>query len=82
MLSFAGFAERGGRPDEHRDGWGIAFSEGARGHTGPRIAGELPPVRAGIVKSLLWHSYAAESCERKHRYPLYCAIYIVLTTLK
>jgi glutamine amidotransferase len=31
MLSFAGFAERGGHPDEHRDGWGIAFFEGARG---------------------------------------------------
>eukprot|EP01032_Pedospumella_encystans_P029920 gene29920-33769_t len=24
-FSFAGFAERGGRTGEHRDGWGIAF---------------------------------------------------------
>ena len=24
-FSFAGFAERGGRTDEHRDGWGIAY---------------------------------------------------------
>ncbi len=29
MLSFSGFAERGGRTDEHKDGWGIAFFEGA-----------------------------------------------------
>ncbi|MEG2030443.1 MAG: class II glutamine amidotransferase [Janthinobacterium sp.] len=27
-FSFAGFAERGGRTDEHRDGWGIAFHSG------------------------------------------------------
>jgi predicted glutamine amidotransferase len=26
-FSFAGFAERGGRTGEHRDGWGIAFHE-------------------------------------------------------
>jgi len=29
MFSFTGFAERGGRTDHHRDGWGIAFFEGA-----------------------------------------------------
>jgi glutamine amidotransferase len=29
MFSFSGFAERGGRTDEHKDGWGIAFFEGA-----------------------------------------------------
>jgi predicted glutamine amidotransferase len=31
-FSFAGFAERGGRTDEHKDGWGIAFhdAEGCR----------------------------------------------------
>jgi predicted glutamine amidotransferase len=28
-FSFAGFAERGGRTGEHRDGWGIAFHEAA-----------------------------------------------------
>ncbi len=29
VFSFTGFAHRGGRTDEHKDGWGIAFSEGA-----------------------------------------------------
>jgi predicted glutamine amidotransferase len=27
-FSFCGFAQRGGKTDEHRDGWGIAFFEG------------------------------------------------------
>ncbi len=27
-FSFRGFAQRGGKTDEHRDGWGIAFFEG------------------------------------------------------
>jgi glutamine amidotransferase len=27
-FSFSGFAQRGGRTDEHKDGWGIAFFEG------------------------------------------------------
>ena len=27
MFSFSGFAERGGRTDEHADGWGVAFFE-------------------------------------------------------
>ena len=30
-FSFSGFAQRGGRTDEHADGWGIAFFEGERG---------------------------------------------------
>jgi predicted glutamine amidotransferase len=29
VFSFTGFATRGGLTDEHRDGWGIAFFEGA-----------------------------------------------------
>ncbi|HEY0846822.1 MAG TPA: class II glutamine amidotransferase [Noviherbaspirillum sp.] len=29
VFSFTGFATRGGRTDEHNDGWGIAFFEGA-----------------------------------------------------
>ena len=29
VFSFTGFAQRGGRTDTHRDGWGIAFFEGA-----------------------------------------------------
>lgn len=29
VFSFTGFAHRGGRTDTHRDGWGIAFFEGA-----------------------------------------------------
>ncbi len=29
VFSFTGFAERGGHTDEHVDGWGIAFFEGA-----------------------------------------------------
>lgn len=28
-FSFSGFAQRGGRTSDHRDGWGIAFFEGA-----------------------------------------------------
>jgi glutamine amidotransferase len=28
-FSFQGFAERGGRTDEHKDGWGIAFYQGS-----------------------------------------------------
>jgi predicted glutamine amidotransferase len=31
-FSFAGFAERGGRTGEHRDGWGIAFHNAGRCH--------------------------------------------------
>ena len=27
-FSFTGFAQRGGRTDHHKDGWGIAFFEG------------------------------------------------------
>ncbi|MDB9422381.1 class II glutamine amidotransferase [Microcystis aeruginosa CS-563/04] len=27
-FSFEGFCARGGKTDEHRDGWGIAFFEG------------------------------------------------------
>jgi predicted glutamine amidotransferase len=29
-FSFSGFAQRGGRTDEHKDGWGIAFFEGGQ----------------------------------------------------
>ncbi len=29
VFSFTGFATRGGLTDEHKDGWGIAFFEGA-----------------------------------------------------
>jgi len=29
VFSFTGFTQRGGRTDDHRDGWGIAFFEGA-----------------------------------------------------
>ncbi len=29
VFSFTGFAKRGGKTDEHKDGWGIAFFEGA-----------------------------------------------------
>jgi molybdopterin-binding protein len=31
-FSFAGFAERGGRTGEHKDGWGIAYHDGAACH--------------------------------------------------
>jgi glutamine amidotransferase len=33
-FSFAGFAQRGGRTDQHGDGWGIAFFEGQAGQAG------------------------------------------------
>ena len=33
-FSFRGFAQRGGRTDDHADGWGIAFFEGEEGAIG------------------------------------------------
>jgi predicted glutamine amidotransferase len=36
LFSFRGFAQRGGRTDEHKDGWGIAFFEGAGPQRGLR----------------------------------------------
>lgn len=44
MFSFAGFAERGGRTDQHGDGWGIAFFEdkGLRHFVDHQSASESP----------------------------------------
>lgn len=44
MFSFSGFAERGGRTDHHKDGWGIAFFEdkGVRHFVDHQAAAESP----------------------------------------
>lgn len=46
-FSFAGFHQRGGRTDEHRDGWGIAFYEGpgCRVYLDTKPAAESPVAR-------------------------------------
>jgi predicted glutamine amidotransferase len=55
-FSFAGFCARGGQTDDHQDGWGIAFFEGA----GCRLfIDEKPSVTspvAGLVKQYPIHS--------------------------
>jgi len=58
-FSFTGFAERGGRTSDHRDGWGIAFYEksGCRVFHDDRPASDSPlaafvrdyPIKSGIV---------------------------------
>lgn len=42
-FSFSGFAQRGGRTDEHRDGWGIAFFEGSSEDKGLRHFVDVQP---------------------------------------
>ena len=64
-FSFTGFAQRGGRTDQHSDGWGIAFFEGASG-----------PARAGAegkgLRHFVDHQPACESpvAELIRRYPI------------
>jgi glutamine amidotransferase len=55
-FSFAGFHHRGGRTDEHADGWGIAFYEGpgCRVYLDTKPAAESPV--ATLVKSYPIHS--------------------------
>jgi len=48
-FSFTGFHQRGGRTDEHRDGWGIAFYEGA----GCRLYLDTKPAAESPVASLV-----------------------------
>ena len=50
-FSFAGFHHRGGRTDEHRDGWGIAFYEGP----GCRIYLDTTPAAESPVATLVRH---------------------------
>jgi predicted glutamine amidotransferase len=50
-FSFAGFAERGGRTGEHRDGWGIAFHEAA----GCRLITDRLPSSASPLAAKLKH---------------------------
>ncbi|MFA9273823.1 MAG: class II glutamine amidotransferase [Candidatus Aquirickettsiella gammari] len=47
VFSFTGFATRGGRTDEHKDGWGIAFFEGkgVRHFVDHQVAIDSPIVR-------------------------------------
>jgi len=63
-FSFRGFAQRGGRTDEHSDGWGIAFFEG-----------DSAPASAGYGKGLrhfVDHLPACDSpvAELIRRYPI------------
>lgn len=48
-FSFTGFHQRGGRTDEHRDGWGIAFYEG----TGCRVYLDTKPAAESPVATLV-----------------------------
>lgn len=48
-FSFAGFHQRGGRTDEHRDGWGIAFYEGP----GCRVYLDTKPAAESPVATLV-----------------------------
>ncbi|MBD1846291.1 class II glutamine amidotransferase [Cyanobacteria bacterium FACHB-63] len=48
-FSFEGFSARGGRTDEHQDGWGIAFFEGA----GVRSLIDIKPAIASPVAELV-----------------------------
>jgi glutamine amidotransferase len=49
VFSFTGFAHRGGRTDEHKDGWGIAFFEG----TGVRLFVDHESAVASPVAQLI-----------------------------
>lgn len=48
-FSFTGFHQRGGRTDEHRDGWGIAFYEGP----GCRVYLDTKPAAESPVATLV-----------------------------
>lgn len=50
-FSFEGFAARGGKTDDHRDGWGIAFFEGK----GCRIFLDAKPSIASPIAELVRH---------------------------
>jgi predicted glutamine amidotransferase len=53
LFSFAGFAQRGGRTDQHADGWGIAFFEGGKAglHQGLRhFVDHLPASESPIAE--------------------------------
>ncbi len=50
-FSFEGFRRRGGHTDVHRDGWGIAFFEGA----GCRLFVDTAPSAASAVAELVRH---------------------------
>lgn len=49
VFSFTGFATRGGHTDEHKDGWGIAFFEGA----GVRLFVDHEPAVLSPVAALI-----------------------------
>lgn len=50
-FSFEGFSARGGRTDEHKDGWGIAFFEGR----GCRIFLDIKPSVSSPIAELVRH---------------------------
>jgi len=50
-FSFEGFSARGGKTDEHRDGWGIAFFEGI----GCRVFLDITPAIASPIAELVRH---------------------------
>jgi predicted glutamine amidotransferase len=49
-FSFAGFAERGGRTGEHRDGWGIAFHDAQGCHLIVEQQASIDSARAAALK--------------------------------
>ncbi len=49
-FSFAGFAQRGGRTDEHADGWGIAFFEGGEARGLRHFVDHLPACESPVAE--------------------------------
>ena len=67
-FSFRGFAQRGGRTDDHADGWGIAFFEGDRAVDGAENGG----TGGKGLRHFVDHLPACESpvAELIRRYPI------------
>ena len=72
-FSFTGFAQRGGVTDQHADGWGIAFFEGAAGG-GDKASGRntASVVRDKGLRHFIDHTSAATSpvAQLISRYPI------------
>jgi len=72
-FSFRGFAQRGGRTDQHADGWGIAFFEGQdpAGHAAPTDPAD-PAFGDKGLRHFVDHQPACDSpvAELIRRYPI------------
>jgi glutamine amidotransferase len=64
-FSFEGFSARGGRTDEHQDGWGIAFFEGAGCRSFIDVKPSIASPVAELVRSYPIHSTHVISHIRK-----------------